>query len=158
VAGHLHGGHGKAGAGFLVQEFREFSHFRQRRGVDADRLFATDDLEFRVQRFDTSAAIFELRGNGMLADGDTRAPGVELGVLGIRPEAMTERPPPSFKGKRLQLNFATQAESDTPTVVLFVNDVGLLHFSYRRYLENQLRERFGFQGNPLRIVLRQEKK
>ena len=71
---------------------------------------------------------------------------------------MTERPPPSFKGKRLQLNFATQAESDAPTVVLFVNDVGLLHFSYRRYLENQLRERFGFQGNPLRIVLRQEKK
>jgi GTP-binding protein len=73
-------------------------------------------------------------------------------------EVMAERPPPSFKGKRLSLNFATQAESDTPTIVLFVNDVGLLHFSYRRYLENRLRERFGFQGNPLRLVLRQEKK
>ena len=86
----------------------------------------------------------------------TRIPTNELNKV-LR-EAMTERPPPSFKGKRLQLNFATQAESDTPTVVLFVNDVGLLHFSYRRYLENKLRERFGFQGNPLRIVLRQEKK
>ncbi|MDQ6918653.1 MAG: GTP-binding protein, partial [Candidatus Dormibacteraeota bacterium] len=86
----------------------------------------------------------------------TRIPTNELNKV-LR-EAMAERPPPSFKGKRLQLNFATQAESDTPTVVLFVNDVGLLHFSYRRYLENKLRERFGFQGNPLRIVLRQEKK
>ena len=86
----------------------------------------------------------------------TRVPTNELNRV-LR-EAMTERPPPSFKGKRLSLNFATQAESDTPTIVLFVNDVGLLHFSYRRYLENKLRERFGFQGNPLRIVLRQEKK
>ena len=55
-------------------------------------------------------------------------------------------------------NFATQAESETPTIVLFVNDINLLHFSYRRYLEKKLRERFGFQGNPLRLVLRQEKK
>ena len=44
--------------------------------------------------------------------------------------------------------------SETPTFVLFVNDVNLLHFSYRRYLENRLRERFGFAGNPIRIVLR----
>jgi len=73
-------------------------------------------------------------------------------------EVMAERPPPSYKGKRLVLSFATQANSDTPTVVLFVNDVNLLHFSYRRYLENRLRERFGFQGNPLRLVLRPEKK
>ena len=69
-------------------------------------------------------------------------------------EAMSSRPPPSFKGKRLQLKFATQASSDAPTIVLFVNDTSLLHFSYRRYLENRLRERFGFAGNPLKIVLR----
>jgi len=69
-------------------------------------------------------------------------------------EAMSSRPPPSFKGKRLQLKFATQAASDAPTIVLFVNDTSLLHFSYRRYLENRLRERFGFAGNPLKIVLR----
>ena len=69
-------------------------------------------------------------------------------------EAFVLRPPPSFRGKRLSLNFATQASSETPTFVLFVNDVTLLHFSYRRYLENQLRARFGFAGNPIRIVLR----
>ena len=69
-------------------------------------------------------------------------------------EAFLERPPPSFRGKRLSLDFATQAASETPTLVLFVNDVRLLHFSYRRYLENRLRARFGFVGNPIRIVLR----
>ena len=69
-------------------------------------------------------------------------------------EAFLERPPPSYKGKRLALRFATQAASETPTFVLFVNDVGLLHFSYRRFLEKRLRENFGFAGNPIRIVLR----
>ena len=72
-------------------------------------------------------------------------------------EAFLHRPPPGFRGKRLSLNFATQAASETPTFVLFVNDVTLLHFSYRRYLENRLRERFGFVGNPIRIVLRSAK-
>ncbi|HEX6489637.1 MAG TPA: ribosome biogenesis GTPase Der [Candidatus Dormibacteraeota bacterium] len=72
-------------------------------------------------------------------------------------EVMQQRPPPSFRGKRLQLKFATQAASEAPTIVLFVNDTGLLHFSYRRYLENKLRERFGFAGNPLKIVLRPAK-
>ncbi len=86
----------------------------------------------------------------------TRVPTSELNRV-LR-TAMSERPPPSFKGKRLSLNFATQAESEAPTIVLFVNDVNLLHFSYRRYLEKKLRERFGFAGNPLKLVLRQEKK
>jgi len=82
----------------------------------------------------------------------TRIPTNELNRF-LR-EAFLERPPPSFKGKRLNLKFATQANSETPTIVLFVNDTNLLHFSYRRYLENRLRERFGFAGNPIRIVLR----
>ena len=69
-------------------------------------------------------------------------------------EAIADRPPPSFKGKRLTLRFATQAGSSAPTIVLFVNDVGLLHFSYRRYIENRIRAVFGFAGNPIRIVLK----
>ncbi len=81
-----------------------------------------------------------------------RVPTNELNLL-LR-EAFAKRPPPSYKGRRLSLKFATQAASDTPTFVLFVNDVGLLHFSYRRYLENRIRERFGYAGNPIRIVLR----
>jgi GTP-binding protein len=69
-------------------------------------------------------------------------------------EAFLAHQPPSYKGRRLKLNFATQASGETPTVVLFVNDIGLLHFSYRRYLENKIRDRFGLAGNPLRLVLR----
>jgi GTPase len=69
-------------------------------------------------------------------------------------EAFMEHPPPSYKGRRLKLGYATQAASESPTVVLFVNDVGLLHFSYRRYLEKAIRERFGLTGNPLKLVLR----
>jgi len=65
-----------------------------------------------------------------------------------------EHPPPSYKGRRLALKYATQASSDTPTFVLFVNDVDLLHFGYRRYLENRIRRHYGFAGNPIRIVLR----
>ena len=71
-------------------------------------------------------------------------------------QAFLDHPPPSYKGRRLKLGYATQASSEAPTVVLFVNDIGLLHFSYRRYLEKAIRERFGLIGNPLRLVLRAE--
>jgi GTP-binding protein len=73
-------------------------------------------------------------------------------------DAFEQHPPPSFKGKRLKLSYATQAAAETPTVVLFVNDTGLLHFSYRRYLEKKIRDRFGLTGNPIRLVLRSEEK
>ena len=71
-------------------------------------------------------------------------------------EAFIEHPPPSYKGRRLKLSYATQAAAETPTVVLFVNDTQLLHFSYRRYLENRIRDRFGLVGNPMKLVLRSE--
>jgi GTPase len=69
-------------------------------------------------------------------------------------EAVLQRPPPTSKGRRLSLKYATQAASETPTFVLFVNDEKLLTVAYRRYLQNRLRERFGFAGNPIRIVAR----
>jgi GTPase len=69
-------------------------------------------------------------------------------------EAFVEHPPPSYKGRRLKLGYATQARSEAPTVVMFVNDTQLLHFSYRRYLEKKIRERFGLTGNPIKLVLR----
>src|ERR1700693_3054782 len=71
-------------------------------------------------------------------------------------EAFLEHPPPSFKGRRLKLGFATQAGGEAPTVVLFVNATGLLHFSYRRYLEKKIRDRFGMIGQPLKLVLRSD--
>ena len=69
-------------------------------------------------------------------------------------DAFLEHPPPRYKGRRLKLGYGTQAGTETPTVVIFVNDTGLLHFSYRRYLEKKIRDRFGLFGNPLKLVLR----
>src|SRR5438128_3990042 len=71
-------------------------------------------------------------------------------------DAFVEHPPPSYKGRRLKVTYATQASGESPTVVLFVNDTGLLHFSYRRYLEKKVRERFGLIGNPIKLVLRSD--
>jgi GTP-binding protein len=71
-------------------------------------------------------------------------------------EAFLEHPPPGYKGRRLKLAYATQAASEAPTIVLFVNDTGLLHFSYRRYLEKKIRDRFGLHGNPVKLVLRSD--
>ena len=65
-----------------------------------------------------------------------------------------QREAPTRKGRRLRLLYATQAESSTPTFVFFVNDPELVHFSYRRYLEGRLREAFGFEGTPVRLVFR----
>jgi len=65
-----------------------------------------------------------------------------------------KREPPTRKGKRLRVLYATQAEATTPTFVFFVNDPELVHFSYRRYLDTQLRQAFGFQGTPIRLVFR----
>jgi GTP-binding protein len=73
-------------------------------------------------------------------------------------EAFHEHPPPSFKGRRLKVSYATQAAGEAPTVVLFVNDTNLLHFSYRRYLEKKIRDRFGLIGNPIKLVLRSEER
>jgi GTP-binding protein len=64
--------------------------------------------------------------------------------------------PPSVRGKRLKISYVTQAEVNPPTFVFFVNDPKLLHFSYHRYLENQLRESFGFGGIPLKLVFKRK--
>ena len=67
---------------------------------------------------------------------------------------LARRDPPSRKGKRLKVLYLTQAEAATPTFVFFVNDPELVHFSYRRFLETQLRATFGFAGTPIRLVFR----
>lgn len=64
-------------------------------------------------------------------------------------------PPPTDKGRRLKILYATQAGVKPPTFILFVNDPELMHFSYKRHLENQLRRHFGFEGSPIRMVIRQ---
>ncbi len=72
-------------------------------------------------------------------------------------DAVNINPPPSEKGKRLKVLYVTQANIKPPTFVFFVNDPEIMHFSYLRYLENKLREAFGFEGTPLHLVLRGRK-
>lgn len=69
-------------------------------------------------------------------------------------DAVAINPPPSHKGRKLRINYITQVSVKPPTFVLFVNDRKLMHFSYERYIENQLRESFGFVGSPIRLVIR----
>lgn len=73
-------------------------------------------------------------------------------VLG---EAVLLNQPPSDKGKRLKIFYVTQVSVKPPTMVLFVNDRELMHFSYLRYLENQFRDAFGFEGTPLRLIVKE---
>jgi GTP-binding protein len=69
-------------------------------------------------------------------------------------EAVAAHPPKGTHRHRLKFFYATQAAVDPPTFIFFVNDASLVHFTYQRYLENQLRERYGFIGTPLRIIFR----
>ena len=69
-------------------------------------------------------------------------------------DAMQLNPPPSDKGKRLKIYYATQSGVCPPTFVLFVNEPEIMHFSYERFLENKIRENFGFEGTPIKIVVR----
>ncbi len=73
-------------------------------------------------------------------------------------DATTRVQPPSDKGRRLKIFYITQASVKPPTFVLFVNDKKLAHFSYIRYLENQLRNTFGFEGTPIRFIIRERSK
>lgn len=73
-------------------------------------------------------------------------------------EAVNKQQPPSDKGKRLRIYYGTQASVAPPTFVLFVNDKQLFHFSYLRFIENQIRENFGFEGTPIRFIIRERKK
>ena len=83
---------------------------------------------------------------------------VATGVLNeIMSQAVAMKQPPSDKGKRLKLFYITQAAVKPPTFVIFVNDKELMHFSYTRYIENQIRETFGFAGTPLKFIIRERK-
>lgn len=83
---------------------------------------------------------------------------VSTGVLDeIMSEAVALQQPPSDKGKRLRLYYITQVSVKPPTFVIFVNDKELMHFSYTRYIENKIREAFGFKGTPLKFIIRERK-
>ena len=83
---------------------------------------------------------------------------IATGVLNeIMSEAIALQQPPSDKGKRLKLYYITQVAVKPPTFVFFVNDKKLMHFSYTRYLENKIRDTFGFKGTSLKFIIRERK-
>lgn len=83
---------------------------------------------------------------------------IATGVLNeIMTEAVALQQPPSDKGKRLKLYYMTQVSVKPPTFVVFVNDKELMHFSYTRYLENRIRDAFGFRGTSLKFLIRERK-
>ena len=83
---------------------------------------------------------------------------VATGVLNeIVAEAVAMQQPPTDKGKRLKIYYVTQVSVKPPTFVVFVNDKNLMHFSYTRYLENRIRDTFGFRGTALKFITRERK-
>ena len=83
---------------------------------------------------------------------------IATGVLNeILAEAVAMQQPPSDKGRRLKVFYMTQISVKPPTFVVFVNDKKLMHYSYTRYIENQIRNAFGFRGTPLRFIIRERK-
>lgn len=83
---------------------------------------------------------------------------VATGVLNeIVSEAVAMQQPPTDKGKRLKIYYTTQVAVKPPTFVIFVNDKELMHFSYTRYLENRIRDTFGFRGTALKFIIRERK-
>ena len=84
---------------------------------------------------------------------------IQTGVINeIISEATAMNQPPSDKGKRLKIFYTTQVAVKPPTFVIFVNDKELMHFSYLRYLENKIREAFGFEGTPIKLLIRERTK
>ena len=89
---------------------------------------------------------------------ENRAMRIQTGVLNeIITEAVAMQQPPSDKGRRLKIYYVTQVSVKPPTFVVFVNDKELMHFSYTRYLENKIREAFGFKGTSLKFIIRERK-
>ena len=112
----------------------------------AEILFVSAETGQRLPKlFETIDAVME-----------NHAMRVQTGVLNeIMVEAVAMQQPPTDKGKRLKLFYITQVAVKPPTFVIFVNDKELMHFSYTRYIENRIRDTFGFRGTPLKFIIRE---
>lgn len=114
----------------------------------AEMVFISAQTGLRIPKlFETIDAVYE-----------NHCMRVGTGVLNeIMTRAVAMQQPPTDKGKRLKLFYITQASVKPPTFVIFVNDKELMHFSYTRYIENQIRDTFGFKGTPLHFIIRERK-
>ena len=125
-----------------------------RKKLDADFAF----MSYAPQVFisaKTGMRIDKLFENIIMANESSKLR-IKTGMLNeLLAQATTRVQPPSDKGRRLKIFYMTQASVKPPTFVFFCNDAELFHFSYRRYLENRIREAFGLEGTPVRIVVRE---
>ncbi|MNJ65466.1 GTPase Der [compost metagenome] len=88
---------------------------------------------------------------------DHHAKRVQTHILNdVVSDAIAINPPPTDKGRRMRINYVTQVAVKPPTIVVFVNDPSLMHFSYERYLENKIRAAFDFEGTPIRLFTRRK--
>lgn len=122
-----------AGRGFQLYVLCAHPVHQRKTGQRLDKLFET------IQYVDVQ--------NG------TRIPTGALNEMLARSTARVQ--PPSDKGKRLKIFYITQSSTRPPTFVAFVNQKALFHFSYQRYIENQIRENFGLTGTPMRLLIRE---
>jgi len=98
--------------------------------------------------------IDEVLGEALKAGAERQRRVATAEVNAVVHRAIGERGPPATRGKKLKVLYVTQVQASPPTFVFFVNDASLLHFSYQRYLENQLRRAFSFAGTPLKLVFK----
>ncbi len=157
IAGMAH----EAGKGCIIcvnkwdaieKDDKTMSEFRKQLDVDfgfmsyAPTLFISAKTGQRIDR------LFEL----IKYVANTNAMRIKTGVLNeLLAEATVRVQPPSDKGRRLKIYYVTQPSTKPPTFVFFCNNAELFHFSYQRYLENRIRETFGLEGTPIRIIVRE---
>ncbi len=157
IAGMAH----EAGKGCIIcvnkwdaieKDDKTMSEFRKQLDVDfgfmsyAPTLFISAKTGQRIDR------LFEL----IKYVANTNAMRIKTGVLNeLLAEATIRVQPPSDKGRRLKIYYVTQPSTKPPTFVFFCNNAELFHFSYQRYLENRIRETFGLEGTPIRIIVRE---
>ncbi len=155
-------------AGFVQQAYKGLAlvinKWDMAQEEEIDRAQVEHMVRARLKFFPAMPILFTsaLRGRGVRAVLDavariqmermTRVTTAQLNRALI--DALAAHPPPSSGRRRLQIYYVTQAEVNPPTFVFFTNDPSLVHFSYRRYLENVLRRRFGFDGTAIRLIFR----
>jgi len=128
-----------------INKYKKDIHFELKYMPYAPIMFISALTGQRVQNlFSTVRAAYE-----------NSAMRIQTGVLNdVLIDAMATYPPPAEKGRQLKIYYITQVSVKPPTFVIFVNEPELFHFSYKRFLENRLREAFGFEGTPIRFMVR----
>ena len=142
--------------GKIDEPIEKYSIIRSLRAVDRSDvvLMVIDAVDGVTEQDKKIAGYAHEAGKGIVIVVNNVATSVLNQVIA---DAVAVNPPPTDKGQRLKILYATQVKIKPPTFVIFVNEPEIMHFSYQRYLENKLREAFGFEGTPLTMIIRGKK-